>query len=45
MAFVLNGVSLKAIGKLFWSMANKINIDRWRKGEESYSTPKIDMLP
>jgi hypothetical protein len=29
MAFVLDGVSLKAIEKLFCSMANKINIDRW----------------
>jgi hypothetical protein len=44
MTFVLDGVSLMAIEKPFCSMANKINIDQWQKGEESYLTPKTDML-
>jgi hypothetical protein len=35
-------VPLKAIEIQFCSMANKINIDRWQKGEESYSTPKTN---
>ena len=44
MTFVLDGVSLMTIEKPFCSMANKINIDQWQKGEESYLTPKTDML-
>ena len=44
MTFVLDGVALMAIGKLFCSMANKINIDQWQKGEERYLNRHATMM-